>query len=92
MSKRKHSATRIAKILLTEDREPEPALPNFKLPTVENILHTNADEMESIRASLAQQQLELLNRRGYLAGAIKSIDEHLDIINNTLRMIEANQR
>ena len=62
------------------------------LPAVDDVLRMNMDEMETIRRDLAQQQLELLNRRGYLASVIKQIDEHLEIINNTLRMIEANQR
>jgi hypothetical protein len=79
MSKRKH-----ARVMLAEHQH--------LLPAVDDVLRMNMDEMETIRRDLAQQQLELLNRRGYLASAIKQIDEHLEIINNTLRMIEANQR
>jgi hypothetical protein len=78
----KHKRTRI---VLAENRQQ-------LLPVVDDVLRMNMDEMETIRRDLAQQQLELLNRRGYLASAIKQIDEHLEIINNTLRMIEANQR
>jgi hypothetical protein len=88
MSKRKRGT----RIVLAENHHHEPALPDFRVPTIENILHAGADEMDRIRDTLAQQQLELLNRRGYLASVIKQIDEHLEIINNTLRMIEANQR
>ena len=89
MTKRK---TKITTIPLTEPHKGESLLLNFKLPTVENILETNAEEMETFRGHLAHQQLELLDRRGFLANAIKRIDEHLAIINETLRMIEANQR
>jgi hypothetical protein len=64
MSKRKHHAT-IAKFIVTAKQAKAEAQAFVPPPTIENILRANLDEMETIRTGLAQQQLELLNRRGY---------------------------
>jgi hypothetical protein len=80
--KRKH------KIVLTAETEYAPALTD---QSVREIMSGSHEEMEALRENLSKQQASLLDRRGYLAGVIRIIDDKLEIINQTLRAIEAHQ-
>jgi hypothetical protein len=64
----------------------------FREPTIDSFLRASLDEMETIRSGLLSQRGELLDRRAYLASAIKSIDSDLEIIDSTLLMIDASRK
>jgi len=74
------------KIVVTE--EFVPLLSELK---VRDIVRGSHEEMETLRENLGKQQIGLLDRRSYLANVIRLIDEKLEIINQTLRAIEAHQ-